>query len=237
MFPFPSPPWFDWRVYARALRMRRGAMVPMLMFCGLTWICVVFLACEAFAVGVFEELWRGSMVFVCPVGTVAGPGTALRSLRAIYRLGVRGWFRPRPWFEVAYVGLVLSAFSSMLVGFGLTASEVAALQPWLDAFFRPVIVLAAGSFWTLMVAALVGYVAAAVRRRRPSGRVFRAVQFWFMSLGGIILATIGGVNWPPPRAWPEGVFCGGCLLTGLLLLSLWVMHMVKTYWGKSFDDL
>ena len=94
----------------------------------------------------------------------------------------------------------------------------------------------AASFYGLVIAAVVGYCAALTRWRRPAGRVFRSVHFWFTYVGGVVLATIGGINWPPPRAWPEGVRYGACFVAGLVLLTLGVVHLVTSQRGKSFED-
>jgi len=236
-------PWYDLWGSVRALRMHRGPMAPVVMLLrtvvptltALVLCLAIFMPGGLAAIPLlFQVLVLVWIVSACLAG-LAGLRTTLRSVRAIWRLGLRGCLRPRPWFELAYVGMILCWAASMVAaGLARYVPDAEVPRPWFDPVTRGLWVLSSVSFWGFIAGALIGYFAALIHWRRPAGRAFRAVHLYLTAVGGVVLFLIGVPDSSARHPWHQEALNGVCLVAGTALVSLAALHAVRLHRRGEF---
>lgn len=214
--------WFDSRIYRRAFRSRLGWGAPMALVVLVLLGLVTAVEPQFRGLAKWTVEWWG---FLGLLGVVATAGASFRSLHALARLGVRGWRRPRWWFEFGSIGCNIFAGALLLIALVGLSLAVGLAGRWQDAAWWLGKRLVRVALVWFSVAALVGMGLAALQHRRCRGNAFECVQFFLVTIGGVTLATIGGVNWPPARLWPDGVLTVACGGIGLVIL-LWGMFAI-----------
>lgn len=218
----PTIPWLEGEVYRRAFRARRGWYAPMAVLCSLLLVLLLSLEPGGRRVAEVAGEW---VLFLGIVGMVATMGASLRSFRALGRMGSRGMTRPRWWFELGSLGCNFFVAAALgMAGIGVLA-WLGLPKVWEQGLWRLGRWLLGASFVTFMVATVIGFSLAVLRRRRCSGTAYDCVQFFFTAIGGVTLVTIGGCCWPPAQIWPDAVLVAVCGGGGLVILvwGMWVL--------------
>ncbi|MHC4400000.1 MAG: hypothetical protein ACYTG0_09995 [Planctomycetota bacterium] len=219
VFPFPKLPWHDRRFWRRVFRLRGGPMPAAMVLAALANVFLLLMLDRAVGAALFTTLWLGTVAFLGVVGGVALLGAATYAVRALYRLGVRGWSRPRWWFEVSSLAWTLCVLLILAVALSVPGAKIPALGGWLDATFfaaRNIIVILLCVFF---VSAIVGYVVSMISGRARCGNAYECIQMIFAWVGGVGLLIVACSQWwPPRRAWPDGVFLAVCGAIGVALL-------------------
>ena len=190
---------------------------------------------------IFKALWLGSLVSWSIVGGMTCLAALARTAKTLYRLGVWGWSRPRWWFEVSSAALVVGVLTILPIGLVLPASDDPAVENCLDFIFPAVRIIIPVCFVGFFLAAIMGYAVSAVTGKRRSGNAYECVEPFFFSAGGICLVTHAGVNWPPQRLWPDGVWLtalgvvGFAMLAGGVVCFAWRSEYKKPRWLRHYE--
>jgi hypothetical protein len=216
-----------WPQAIRGMRIAEGWVPPMTliaMFAVLIFIGHgVGLIGGNFIVKVFNYVAIATWLIVGLASNVVVTFDGMNNLR---RLGFCGIRTPRWSFEVsrmAWLILVFAGLSAILLSF----LGGARLEPAGNALFKFVTPLYAAFF----VSGTAGYIVSAVTGRRPRGRAFECMQYFYW-IFGIIGSLVGLAIWVPARAgWAEPMTVIACII-GAALLGILIVSIAKPTNGR-----
>jgi hypothetical protein len=209
-----------WAIAIRGLRRAEGWWPPMMLIAAMGTLFFIGqgfgLLGGVLAVKIFN--WVAIATWLV-VGLIASLAVTIDGISNFRRLGIRGIVRPRWWFELArltWMLFLLGALSLPLLHF----SGIPPLSNAGDHLFRALPAI----FVIFMFFGTIGYLVSALSGRRPHGRAFECVEYFYWILGSVVAVTMFVVWLPAKVRWAQPLTLTACVvaasLMGIVLLKV-----------------
>jgi hypothetical protein len=202
-----------WALAVRRLRRADGWLPPMLLIAAMA---TLFFLGQGFgplgnvlAVRVFNYAAMATWLIV---GSVASAAVTIDGLRNLRHLTPGGMLRPRWWFELsrlAWMILLLAALSLPLFHF----SGIPRLRAAGDSLFR----ILPTMYVAFMLFGTAGYLVSLLARRRPRGRAFECVEYFYWLFGVVAAVTMFVVRIPPQVGWAQPATIVACAVAAAVI--------------------
>lgn len=181
----------------------------------------------------FGGFWMtGMQLVLLLVGPVLCAYSMARSAGHVWRLGVWGWTRPRWWFELGNIAWIVVILDVSLLT--LVCPLPPNLRAWLDPLQKPIFWIFGGVPPCAIVLSGVGCCLSVLHRRRPRGKAFACVIYFFgmtMLIGMAFLL----VPLMPQGAFVETVALAALAVAGLSALLAGVIALEQR-WNPRPED-
>jgi hypothetical protein len=202
-----------WALAVRRLRRTDGWLPPILLIAAMMTLFLLGrgfgLLGNVLVVRVFNYAALATWLIV---GAAASAAVTIDGLGNLRRLTPGGMLRPRWWFEMsrlAWMILLLAALSLPLFHF----SGIPRLRAAGDSLFRVLPTM----YVAFMLFGTAGYLVSIIARRRPRGRAFECVEYFYW-LFGVVAPVTMFVVWIPARAgWAQPATVVACAVAASLI--------------------
>lgn len=193
-----------WFAYSRIVNRDSGWGAPMLLVAGLGTIGFTLALDRLIGIRLFGLLAVDSGILWCVLAFVASSVQAFRSVKALMRLSWRGVFRPRWWFELSRICIILSLFGFTLVAVGVLLAANGIQPAALSTLFALSLLFSFCAAVLFLGTATIGYVISFLTHRRRRGKAYDCVHYFYVIVGSVTLLAVSVSHWPPADIWPAG---------------------------------